>query len=97
MTWLAKNICPRRALPELHGKVYNHMLEKIQHVKTLSFTTDICSSDVSPMSLLSLPSHLLDESYVAHSAMLKTTHFRGSHTSDVIAAPPKCLTSGKFL
>lgn len=32
--------------PELHGKVWKHMLEKIKDAKSLSFTTDIWGSDV---------------------------------------------------
>ena len=54
---------------ELYGKVFKHILDKIKDVKALSFTTDIWSSDVSPVSLLSLTAHWLDESYVPHSAM----------------------------
>lgn len=77
------------ALPELHGKVRKHILKEIKDVKSLSFTTDIWSSDVSPVSLLSLTAHWLDESFVPHSAMLNATNFRGSHTSAAIAASLK--------
>jgi hypothetical protein len=77
------------ALPELHGKVCKHILEMVKDVKALSFTTDIWSSDVSPVSLLSLTAHWLDESFVPHSAMLNAKNFRGSHTSDAIAATLK--------
>ncbi|KAJ8353287.1 hypothetical protein SKAU_G00208540 [Synaphobranchus kaupii] len=74
------------ALPELHLKVCKDITERIKDVKALSFTTDIWSSDVSPVSLLSLTAHWLDESYVPQSAMLNATNFRGSHTGDAIAA-----------
>ena len=57
------------ALPELHAKVSKHILERLKDVKALSFTTDIWSSDVSPVSLLSLTAHWLDESFVPHSAL----------------------------
>lgn len=77
------------ALPELYRKVYKHILEGIKDVKAISFTTDIWSSDVSPLSLLSLTAHWMDESFVPHSAILNTTNFRGSHTSDAIAAALK--------
>ena len=62
-------------LRELHGKVSKHILERIEDVKALSFTTDIWSSDVSPVSLLSLTAHWLDESFVPHSAMLNAKNF----------------------
>ncbi|XP_041827312.1 zinc finger BED domain-containing protein 4-like [Melanotaenia boesemani] len=77
------------ALPELHGKVRKHIFEEIKDAKVISFTTDIWSSDVSPMSLLSLTAHWLDEGFEPHSAMLNATNFRGSHTSDAIAASLK--------
>lgn len=38
-----------------------HVFEKIKYLKALNFTTDIWSSDVSPVSLLSLTADLLDE------------------------------------
>ena len=73
------------ALPELHEKLCKDLSDKIKEVKTLSFTTDIWSSDVSPVSLLSLTAHWLEESYMPHSAMLNATNFHGSHTGDTIA------------
>lgn len=77
------------ALPELYSKVCKHVSEEIKDVKSMSFTTDIWSSDVSPVSLLSLTVHWLDVNYVPHSAMLSATNFGGSHTSDAIAAAIK--------
>lgn len=77
------------ALPELYSKVCKHVSEEIKDVKSMSFTTDIWSSDVSPVSLLSLTVHWLDVNYVPHSAMLSATNFRGSHISDAIAAAIK--------
>uniref|UniRef100_A0A1A7YMD4 Zinc finger, BED domain containing 4 n=1 Tax=Iconisemion striatum TaxID=60296 RepID=A0A1A7YMD4_9TELE len=70
------------ALPELHDKVRKRIFEEIKDVKAISFTTDVWSSDVSPVSLLSLTAHWLDESFVLHSATLNATNLRGSHTSD---------------
>lgn len=45
------------ALPELYQKMCKQISEQMKDVKVLSFTTDIWSSDVSPMSLLSLTAH----------------------------------------
>lgn len=73
------------ALPELYGKVRKQLTGELKYAKMLSFTTDIWTSDVSPMSLLSLTVHWLDANCVHHSAMLGAKNFRGSHTSDSIA------------
>ena len=57
----------------------------------MSFTTDIWSSDVCPMTLLSLTVHWLDASYSPHSAMLQAKNFHGSHTGDAISAAIKAM------
>lgn len=60
------------ALPELYKEVCEHVSKEI---KAMSFTTDIWSSAVCPMSLLSLTVHWLDSSCTPHGAM--------QHTSDI--------------
>lgn len=77
------------ALPELYKKVCKHISEELKDVTSMSFTTDIWSSDVCPMSLLSLTAHWLDASYSPHSAMLQAKNFHGSHTGDAISAAIK--------
>ncbi|XP_065150533.1 zinc finger BED domain-containing protein 4-like [Paramisgurnus dabryanus] len=74
------------ALPELYKKVCEHVSKEIKDIQAMSFTTDIWSSAVSPMSLLSLTVHWLDTSCTARGAMLQAKNFHGSHTSDTIAA-----------
>ena len=56
--------------------------KEIKDLKAMSFTTDIWSSAVCPMSLLSLTVHWLDTSCTPHGAMLQAKNFHGSHTSD---------------
>lgn len=53
----------------------------------ISFTTDIWSSDVCPMSLLSLTSHWVDResTFTPWSAVLHANKFWGSHTGTLIA------------
>ncbi|XP_076838907.1 zinc finger BED domain-containing protein 4-like [Brachyhypopomus gauderio] len=73
------------ALPELYSKVRKQISGELKCAKVLSFTTDIWTSDVSPMSLLSLTVHWLNPTCEHRSAMLGAKNFRGSHTSDAIA------------
>ena len=77
------------ALPDQYKKVCEHISKEIKDVKAMSFTTDIWSSAVCPMSLLCLTVHWLDTSCTPHSAMLQAKNFHGSHTSDTISAAMK--------
>ncbi|KAI2645091.1 Zinc finger BED domain-containing protein 4 [Labeo rohita] len=77
------------ALPELYKKVCEHISKEIKDVKSMSFTTNIWSSAVCPMSLLSLTVHWLDVSCTRRGAMLQAKNFHGSHTSDTISAAIK--------
>lgn len=74
------------ALPELYKKVCEHMSKEIKDIKAMSFSTDIWSSALSPMSLLSLTVHWLDTSCTPHGAMLQAKNVHGSHTSETISA-----------
>lgn len=47
------------------------------------------SSDLFPMSLISLTVHWLDESCKPHIAMLQAKNFHGTHTSDSISTAIK--------
>ncbi|XP_072569011.1 zinc finger BED domain-containing protein 4-like [Paramormyrops kingsleyae] len=77
------------ALPELYKRVRDHIAKQIKDVTAMSFTTDIWSSDVCPISLLSLTVHWLDTSCTPHSAMLQAKNFHGSHTGETISAAIK--------
>lgn len=74
------------ALPELYNQVSTKLAAELKGVADLSFTTDIWSSDVSPMSLISLTVHWVDSaSYALQSAVLHVKKCRGSHNRQTIA------------
>ena len=59
------------ALPELHSIVEMHIHELLATGFTaISFTTDIWTSDVSPMSMLSLTAQRVDEDFLLRKAVL---------------------------
>lgn len=70
------------ALPELHQTVYAHIERLLKEglSSSVSFTTDIWSSDVSPVSLLSLTAHWIDSDFHLHKAVLP------AHTAVALAA-----------
>ncbi|XP_041843803.1 zinc finger BED domain-containing protein 4-like [Melanotaenia boesemani] len=76
------------ALPELHQTVYAHIERLLKEglSSSVSFTTDIWSSDVSPVSLLSLTAHWIDSDFHLHKAVLHAQEFSGSHTAVALAA-----------
>ena len=57
------------------------LLKEIKDIDFLSYTTDIWSSEVCPMSLLSLTVHWLDTDMTPYSAALQAKNFPGSHSS----------------
>ena len=74
------------ALPALYDDVASKLLTTLKEVDTMSFTTDIWSSEVSPgMSLISLTVHWLSaKSYGFRTAVLNVKHCPGSHTGTLI-------------
>ncbi|XP_061913720.1 zinc finger BED domain-containing protein 4-like [Entelurus aequoreus] len=74
------------ALPELYGNVSNHVEKLISDAVSLSFTTDIWSSSVSQVSMLSLTAQWLDEDFAMKKAVLHSQECRGSHTYDAISS-----------
>ncbi|KAI2668488.1 Zinc finger BED domain-containing protein 4 [Labeo rohita] len=71
-------------LPKLHDSVKKHIHSLLQTSSAFSFTTDIWTSSVSPVSLISLTSQWIDESFTPQRAILHVKQFRGSHTSQAI-------------
>ena len=71
-------------IPNLHRDVRGFLAKYVGSAEALSFTTDIWSSDVSPMSLLSLTAHWVDADFTPRRAVLHAREFRGSHTFDTI-------------
>ncbi|KAL0188436.1 hypothetical protein M9458_015535 [Cirrhinus mrigala] len=72
-------------LPKLHDSVKKHIHSLLQTSSVFSFTTDIWTSSVSPVSLISLTCQWIDESFTPQRAVLHAKQFRGSHTSQAIA------------
>lgn len=70
------------ALPELYNKICECVQASLSKATYISFTTDIWSSDVCPMSLLSLTAHWIDSSFKLMTAVLHAREFRGSHTAE---------------
>lgn len=74
-----------KSLPMLYEKVKEYVADQINKAEAVSFTTDIWSSSVSPVSMISLTAHWVDTStFTLKSAVLHATEFRGSHTANAI-------------
>ncbi|XP_034542641.1 zinc finger BED domain-containing protein 4-like [Notolabrus celidotus] len=74
------------SLPALHEVVATHIHKLLDNVTDISFTTDIWSSDVSQMSMLSLTAQWIDENFEMKRAVLHAQEFAGSHTGAAIAS-----------
>nr|XP_033938439.1 uncharacterized protein LOC117446386 [Pseudochaenichthys georgianus] len=61
----------------LHTLIYND-------IRDISFTTDIWTSDVSPVSMLGLTAQWLDKDYKLYRAVLHSQELPGSHTANMI-------------
>ena len=73
-----------KALPAAHKKLRDHVQEQLANVPAIGFTTDIWSSSVCPMSLLSFTAQWIDASFTLQRVTLHTQDFRGSHTAERI-------------
>ncbi len=73
------------AVPNKYKQVCEYISKCLENVAMISFTTYICSSDVCPVSLLSLTAQWIDSSFNLQKAVLHAKHFRGSHTGESIA------------
>lgn len=72
------------AIPKLYKTVRDNLQGLLSDVTAIAFTTDIWSSDVCPMSLLSLTAHWIDLNFDSKRAILHCRQFRGSHTAEHI-------------
>lgn len=74
-------------LPQLYQEVYTHIDNLMRdNIKSFSFTSDIWSSNVCPMSMLSLNAQFVDENFELHKVVLHSQDFSGSHTVEALAA-----------
>ncbi|KAK7886511.1 hypothetical protein WMY93_026132 [Mugilogobius chulae] len=74
-------------LPVLYDHIANyiHTLLGKKQADYISFTTDIWTSDVSQVSMLSLTAQWLDEDFNLHKTTLHSQELPGSHTADAIS------------
>ncbi len=70
------------AIPELYNKVRTHVRDLLSDGAAVSFTTDLWTSDVCPMSLLSLTAHWINATFEMKQAVLHANEFRSAHTAD---------------
>ncbi|KAL1278883.1 hypothetical protein QQF64_025556 [Cirrhinus molitorella] len=80
------------ALPELYSVVYVHIEKILADATSVSFTTDIWTSSVSPVSMLSLTAHWIDQDFVLKKAILHSQECPGSHTAAAIATAFEGMT-----
>lgn len=73
-----------KALPALYKNISDKVRVMLLDAPHVSFITDIWSSSVAPMSLLSLTAQWIDSSIVLRHATLHAQEFRGSHTAEYI-------------
>lgn len=70
------------ALPAIHNKLRDQLLALSSEVPAFGFTTDIWSSSVCLMSLLSCTAQWVDSTFNLQRATLHAQHFRGSHMAE---------------
>lgn len=71
-------------LPKVYDGVIQHVSALVHGVLAFSFTTDIWTSSVCPMSLLSLTAQWTDDEFTPHQVILHGKPVRCSHTSQAI-------------
>lgn len=67
------------ALPKPYSVVYSHLKKLLADVAFVIFTTDIWTSSVSPISMLSLTAQWIDQHFILEKAILYTQEGPGSH------------------
>lgn len=80
------------ALPELFNEVSRCTRSLLEaDAKTLSFTTDIWTSDVSLMSMLSLTAQWIDQQFERQQVLLRCKEMPGSHTAANLSVEFKAM------
>lgn len=80
----SRHYITEKALPALQKKISDKLLVLLKDVPDVAFTTDIWSSSVCPMSLISLTAQWISSDYVLSHATLHAEEFRGSHSAERI-------------
>lgn len=85
------------AVPLKFKELRKFISKCLENTDTVSLTTDFSSSNVCPMSLLSLTAQWVDSSFTLQKVVLQAKQFRGSHTGESIATMLiGCLIHGKW-
>ncbi|KAJ4947185.1 hypothetical protein JOQ06_009223 [Pogonophryne albipinna] len=77
----SRHYIAEKGIPALHTKVREQVQRHLKEATSIALTTDLWSSGVAPMSLLSLTAHWIDSSFTLHNVVLHARELRGSHTS----------------
>ncbi|KAI4824283.1 hypothetical protein KUCAC02_012806 [Chaenocephalus aceratus] len=77
----SRHYIAEKGIPALHTKVREQVQRHLKEATSITLTTDLWSSGVAPMSLLSLTAHWMDSSFTLHNVVLHASELRGSHTS----------------
>ncbi|KAJ4944106.1 hypothetical protein JOQ06_012652 [Pogonophryne albipinna] len=77
----SRHYIAEKGIPALHTKVREQVQRHLKEATSIALTTDLWSSGVAPMSLLSLTAHWIDSSFTLHNVVLHASELRGSHTS----------------
>ena len=80
----SRHYIAEKGIPALHTKVHEHVQRHLKEATSISLTTDLWSSGVAPMSLLSLTAHWIDSSFTLHNVVLHASELRGNHTAERI-------------
>lgn len=70
-----------KGIPALYTKVREHVQRHIKEATSISFTTDLWSSNAAPVLLLTLTAHWIDSSFTLYNVVLQASELRGSHTA----------------
>ena len=82
-------------LPKVHSRVMSKVQHELSEAKSISFTSDIWSTEVSNDSLISLTAHWLSPaSFKRKAAMLNASSIPGSHTGDAIRQKCESMLDG---
>ncbi|XP_077063451.1 zinc finger BED domain-containing protein 4-like [Siphateles boraxobius] len=82
----SRHYITEKVIPQMYNEVCDVLSKLVENVSAISLTTDIWSSEVSPMSMLSLTAQWIDSDFSLKKAILHAREFRGSHTGDFIMA-----------
>ena len=78
-----------RVIPDIYEQVKTKIQRKISKAISISFTTDLWTSQHAIQSYLAFTAHWLDESFQRYSAVLNCKYMEGKHTAENIEAELK--------